>query len=119
LSGSSQVLPVATVHQWELPQGPTHSTEAKTASEDSKDADKQLLLEMEELDQLESVFSIPSLANIFEQETIQQLVQAWCKHVKIDAGPRGIQHSIRITTVSPFKLMQLPYLFQDLLQRYV
>ncbi|XP_024387527.1 E3 ubiquitin-protein ligase PRT6 isoform X2 [Physcomitrium patens] len=119
LSGAAQVLPVATAHQWELPQGHIHSTETETTSEDSKDADKQVLLEMEELDQLESVFLIPSLVNIFEQETNQQLVQAWCKHVKTDAGPRGIQHSIRVTTASPFKLMQLPYLFQDLMQRYV
>lgn len=118
MSGATQVLPVARAHQWELPQGPSQSAGAELASVDVKDVEKQVLVEMEQLDQLESVFLIPPLEKIFEQDAIQHLVQAWCKHVKTDSGLRGIQYSPRVTTSSPFKLMQLPYLFQDLMQRY-
>lgn len=115
MSGASQVLPVARAHQWELPQGHIQTTGAELASVDLKDVENQVLLEMEQLDQLESVFLIPPLEKIFEQDAA--LVQAWCKHVMTDSGLRGIQYSPRVTTASPLKLMQLPYLFQDLMQR--
>jgi hypothetical protein len=118
MSGAAQVLPVARAHQWELPQGYRQSTGDELASVDLKDGENQVQLEMEQLHQLESVFLIPPLEKIFEQDAIQHLVQAWCKHVKKDSSPRGIQYSPRVTTASPFKLMQLPYLFQDLMQRY-
>jgi E3 ubiquitin-protein ligase UBR3 len=119
MSDATQVLPVARGHQWELPQGHRQSAGPELPSVDPKDVENQVLLEMEQLDQLESVFLIPPLEKIFEQDAIQHLVQAWCKHVVTDSGLRGIQYSPRVTTASPFKLMQLPYLFQDLLQRYV
>uniref|UniRef100_A0A7I4DB25 E3 ubiquitin-protein ligase n=1 Tax=Physcomitrium patens TaxID=3218 RepID=A0A7I4DB25_PHYPA len=119
MSGNTQVLPVATAHQWELSQSQRQSTGAGSVSGDTKYAGEQVLLEIEQLDQLEKIFLIPSLGKIFEQDTVQQLVQVWCKHVKSDSEPRGIQYSPRVTTASPFRLMQLPHLFQDLMQRYV
>ena len=118
MSGATQVLPVARAHQWELPQGQRLTTGAELDSVDLKDVENQVLLEMEQLDQLESVFLIPPLEKIFKQDAILHLVQAWCRHVKTDSALRGIQYSPRVTTASPFKLLQLPYLFQDLMQRY-
>ncbi|KAG0593011.1 hypothetical protein KC19_1G298000 [Ceratodon purpureus] len=119
MSGATQVLPVARAHQWELPQDHRQSTGAESASVDSKDEEDQVRLEMEQLDQLESVFLIPPLEKIFEQDAVGRLVDSWCKHVKTDSALRGIQCSPRVTSASPFKLMKLPHLFQDLMQRYV
>lgn len=118
MSGSSQVVPVARAHQWELPQRHGLSMGASSSSIDSRDAESQVLQEMEELDQLESVFCIPPLQKILEQDAVQYLVLSWCRHVKTDTGVRFFQQIPRLITAAPFRMMQLPHLFQDLLQRY-
>ena len=118
MAGSGQVLPVARAHQWELPQA--HGVPiGSSSSSDSEDVERQILQELEELDQLESVFCIPLLAKILEEDSVQNLVLSWCRHVKTDTGVRYFRQSPRLTTAAPFRMMQLPRLFQDLLQRYV
>jgi hypothetical protein len=118
MAGSGQLLPIARAHQWELPQGHGIPTGSSSGS-GSEDAERQILQELEELDQLESIFCIPPLAKILEEDAVQSLVLSWCRHVKTDTGVRYFRQGPRLTTAAPFRMMQLPRLFQDLLQRYV
>lgn len=119
MAGSGPGLPVARAHQWELPQGHGVPTGSSSSSSGSGDIEKKILQELEELDQLESIFCIPPLAKILEEDTVQNLVLSWCRHVKTDTGVRYFRQGPRLTTAAPFRMMQLPRLFQDLLQRYV
>lgn len=115
MTGSTQVLPIARAHQWELPQG--HGIPTGTTSRYARIAESQVSQEMVELEQLESAFTIPPLPDILEQEAVQNLAISWCRHLKNDTGVRFFRHGPRLTTAAPFKMMQLPHLFQDLLQR--
>jgi len=113
MSGSTQVLPVARAHSWELSEGHVNFPGASSLSSDSE---SQILHEMEELEQLERAFSIPPLPDILAQDKVHGLVLSWCKHVKNDSG---MHIPPRLTTAAPFQMMRLPHLFQELLQRYI
>ncbi|KAI3772681.1 hypothetical protein L6452_03873 [Arctium lappa] len=72
-----------------------------------------------EIDELEKMFKIPPLDNIVDDEVSRSLVLKWLHHLAREfevRSPSGVLHS---TPVVPFKLMVLPYLYQDLLQRYI
>ncbi|KAJ9548058.1 hypothetical protein OSB04_020601 [Centaurea solstitialis] len=72
-----------------------------------------------EIDELEKMFKIPSLDNIVGDEVSRSLVLKWLHHLAREFEvriPSGVLYS---TPVVPFKLMVLPYLYQDLLQRYI
>ncbi|XP_024369767.1 E3 ubiquitin-protein ligase PRT6 isoform X2 [Physcomitrium patens] len=119
MAGSSQVLPVGRAHQWELPQEHSIPEGSSSSFTDSGDSQSQVLQDMEELDQLESTFCIPYLTKILEEDLVQNIVLRWCSHVKIDTGMRYLRSGPRLRTAAPFRLMHLPRLFQELLQRYV
>ncbi|XP_024382980.1 E3 ubiquitin-protein ligase PRT6 isoform X2 [Physcomitrium patens] len=119
ITGSAQIVPIARAHQWELPQGHEVPTGSSMFSNDARDANSQILGDGEELDQLESIFCIPPLAKILEENAVQKLVLTWCRHVRTDTGMRYFPDVPRLTTAAPFRMMQLPRLFQDLLQRFV
>jgi uncharacterized membrane protein len=119
MSGSTQVLPVARAHSWEIPEGHVNLLGASSSASDVRDSESQILLEMEELEQLEHAFSIPPLPDLLEQHSVHDLVLSWCQHVKTDAGMHLPRQSPHLTTAAPFQMMQLPNLFQDLLQRCI
>lgn len=118
MAGSGQGLPVARAHQWELPQCHRVPTGSSSSCSGPEDIEQQTLQELEELDRLESIFCIPPLTRILEEDTVQNLVLSWCRHVKNDTGVRYFRQGPRLMGASPFRMMQLPRLFQDLLQRY-
>ncbi|KAI3801291.1 hypothetical protein L1987_29395 [Smallanthus sonchifolius] len=87
--------------------------------EDRMDYAYGTLEESVEIDELEKMFKIPTLENIVNDEVSRSLVKKWLQHIAKDfevSNPSGVLH---LTPVVPFKLMVLPYLYQDLLQRYI
>lgn len=75
------------------------------------------LEETTEIEELEKVFKIPPLENIVNDEVSRSLVKKWLQHFCKDfedSNPSGVLH---LTPVVSFKLMVLPHLYQDLLQR--
>ncbi|KAF5802322.1 putative carboxypeptidase U transcription factor interactor and regulator Znf-B family [Helianthus annuus] len=87
--------------------------------EDRMDHASGTLNETIEIEELEKVFKIPPLDNIVNDELSRSLVKKWLQHIAKDFkvnNPSGVLH---LTPVVPVKLMVLPYLYQDLLQRYM
>ena len=72
---------------------------------------------MKELEVLEGEFSIPSLQQILESEHNQQLVLLWCQHLIKESVTRKLLPIPKPVLAVPFKLMDLPPLYQTLLQR--
>ncbi|XP_023771470.2 E3 ubiquitin-protein ligase PRT6 [Lactuca sativa] len=71
--------------------------------------------EFVEIEELEKMFKIPTLENIVNDEVSRSLVLKWLNHFAREFEV-GVLYK---TPVVPFKLMVLPYLYQDLLQRYI
>nr|XP_043618780.1 E3 ubiquitin-protein ligase PRT6 isoform X1 [Erigeron canadensis] len=72
-----------------------------------------------EYEDLKKLFKIPPLDNIVADDMSRSLVFKWLHHLAAKyevRAPSGVLYS---TPVVPFKLMVLPYLYQDLLQRYI
>ncbi|KAL3679047.1 hypothetical protein R1sor_022003 [Riccia sorocarpa] len=123
LSGTGQVLPVARVHSWELshrsPANIPHSSKDSTSNRRNEKED--MATDLEEVAQLEALFSIPPLTSLLTDENLLSVVLTWCHHARASTGKElHIKAYIpRPVKTTPFKLMELPHLFQDLLQRYV
>lgn len=122
ISGAGQILPVPSAHLWELSQrnGSTSVQISKRNVDGGiRQEEQQLLGEMAELDQLESFFSIPPLTTLLNDSNFQSIAEKWCQHVRSEGGARSLRYIPRPVRAAPFKLMELPHLFQDLLQRCV
>ncbi|KAI7749999.1 hypothetical protein M8C21_021217, partial [Ambrosia artemisiifolia] len=92
---------------------------SSTTFEDRMDYSYGTPEETIEIEDLEKVFKIPPLDYIVNDEWSRSLVKKWLQHIAKDfelSNPSGVLH---LTPVVPFKLMALPYLYQDLLQRTV
>ncbi|KAJ0933105.1 putative carboxypeptidase U chromatin regulator PHD family [Helianthus annuus] len=72
-----------------------------------------------EIDELEKMFNIPALDSIVNDEVARSLVKKWLQHIAKEFGVSNPSRVLRLTPVVPFKLMVLPHLYQDLLQRYI
>ncbi|KAF8391861.1 hypothetical protein HHK36_022199 [Tetracentron sinense] len=76
-----------------------------------------LLVELKEVEELENMFKIPPLDVVLKDEVMRALVIKWslhfCKEFKVHRFGRAL-HS---TPALPFKLMCLPHIYEDLLQR--
>nr|XP_010937621.1 E3 ubiquitin-protein ligase PRT6 isoform X1 [Elaeis guineensis]XP_010937623.1 E3 ubiquitin-protein ligase PRT6 isoform X1 [Elaeis guineensis] len=86
---------------------------------DALDATNHLTIELNGIKELEDMLQIPSLELVLKDEVVHALSLKWSKHfceVFRIRKHRGVLFS---TPAVPFKLMQLPRLYQDLLQRYV
>ena len=75
------------------------------------------LEDLKELEVLEGQFSILPLQQILESEHNQKLILRWCQHLMKESGSRKLCPIPRPVTAAPFKLMDLPPLYQTLLQR--
>ncbi|KAG6540804.1 hypothetical protein Mapa_017828 [Marchantia paleacea] len=123
LSGTGQVLPVARAHLWELSQNSSTAFSRSTCTQtgDCSHEEEEVANELEELDQLETLFAIPPLTSLLTDERLLSIALTWCQHARTAIGKEfHIKSYIpRPVRAVPFKLMELPHLFQDLLQRYV
>lgn len=72
-----------------------------------------------EIEDLEKMFKIPSLDNIVNDEASRSLVLKWLHHFAGEYEVHTPSRVLHLTPVVPFKLMVLPNLYQDLLQRFL
>eukprot|EP00250_Pteridium_aquilinum_P003618 c13921_g1_i1 orf=503-7018(-) len=86
---------------------------------ENREAISDAFEDLKELEVLEQKFSLPSLRTILEREGNQEVVLRWCNHLSKEWGPRKLVPVPRPTMAAPFKLMDLPPLYQTLLQRYI
>ncbi|XP_049386339.1 E3 ubiquitin-protein ligase PRT6 [Solanum stenotomum] len=75
--------------------------------------------ELIQIEKLEKILNIPSLDNVLNDVTIRLVVQKWLNHFYKHFETRGLKGALYSTPAAPFKLMLLPHLYQDLLQRYI
>lgn len=72
-----------------------------------------------EIQKLEKLFKIPPLDFLLEDEVLRTLVHKWFHHFCKKFEVHGFQTVLYSNPAVPLKLMQLPHLYQDLLQRFV
>lgn len=77
------------------------------------------LVEHNEVRELEKMFKIPPLDVVLKDQAIRSLVIKWCHHFCKDYEVHSSQYVLHVTPFVPFKLMELPYVYQDLLLRFV
>lgn len=77
------------------------------------------LVELNEVQQLETMFTIPSLDVVLKSEGVRSLVLKWFHHFRKEYEVRNIGRVMHITPAVPFKLMHLPHVYQEILQRFV
>ncbi|XP_043711855.1 E3 ubiquitin-protein ligase PRT6-like [Telopea speciosissima] len=78
-----------------------------------------LSIELIEIEQLENMFKIPSLDVVLKDGLLHTLVLRWFNHFFKVFEVRSYGRALHSTPAVPFKLMRLPHLYQDLLQRYI
>lgn len=79
----------------------------------------KLQVNTQAITELENMFRICSLDAVFNDKNVHGLALKWCEHFlrtfKV-CKPRNVLYS---TTAAPFRLIKLPYLYQDILERFV
>ncbi|KAM0948285.1 putative carboxypeptidase U transcription factor interactor and regulator Znf-B family [Dioscorea sansibarensis] len=75
--------------------------------------------ELNELGELQKMFHICSLEMVLQDELVRTLTSRWCQHFAQKFKACKHEHVFYATPAVPFRLMQLPRLYQDLLQRYI
>ncbi|XP_031252609.1 E3 ubiquitin-protein ligase PRT6 [Pistacia vera] len=75
--------------------------------------------DLDEIQELEKLFNIPPLDFVLKDEVLRSLVFKWFHHFCKEFEVHGFQTILYSNPAVPFKLMQLPHLYQDLLQRYI
>lgn len=73
--------------------------------------------ELNEVQELEKMFKIPPLFSVLKDHTLRSLVTKWLHHFCKQYEVFSPQHVLHVTPAVPFKLMHLPHVYQDLLQR--
>ncbi|XP_021666757.2 E3 ubiquitin-protein ligase PRT6 isoform X2 [Hevea brasiliensis] len=77
------------------------------------------IVELNEVQKLEKIFKIPPLDVVVKDQGIRSLVMKWLHHFHKEYEVFVFQSVLHSTPAVPFKLMQLPHLYQDLLERYI
>ncbi|XP_073157617.1 E3 ubiquitin-protein ligase PRT6 isoform X2 [Henckelia pumila] len=75
--------------------------------------------ELPEVEKLEKMFGIPPLGVIIADKKLRYTASRWMHHFSEALRFHKSQCLVRCTPAVPFKLMLLPHLYQDLLQRYI
>lgn len=78
-----------------------------------------LSIELREISVLENTFQIPSMEAVLKDRLVYTLALKWCAHFSEEFNIRSVGCALYSTPAVPFRLMRLPLLYQDLLQRYV
>lgn len=77
------------------------------------------VLEQREVQELEKMFKIPPVDIVLKDENFQHLVKRWLCHFWKEFEHHRFNWVVHCTPVVPFRLMELPHLYQDLLRRFV
>ncbi|KAJ6797224.1 E3 ubiquitin-protein ligase PRT6 [Iris pallida] len=99
----------------------SHSWEGTTpfTNYGSLDSSECLKLELNGVRELEDMFQIHSLDSVLKDKLVHRLALKWCEHFCEDFRVRNCGLALFSLPAVPFKLIQLPRLYQDILQRYV
>ncbi|XP_059595098.1 E3 ubiquitin-protein ligase PRT6 isoform X1 [Vitis vinifera] len=89
------------------------------AIDDMMDCTNGALLDLIHVEQLENMFKIPQLDDVLKDEALRSLVQTWFHHFSKAFEVCSLPSVLYSTPAVPFKLMQLPHVYEDLLQRYI
>ncbi|CAO2174612.1 unnamed protein product [Urochloa humidicola] len=85
----------------------------------TQDGSSSLAMELNGIRELENLFQIQSLDLILQDESVHMLALKWSQHFCEDYGSRKYRGSLFSTPAIPFRLMQLPPVYQVLLERYI
>lgn len=85
---------------------------------DPSDQARFVKVELEGLRELEAAFRVPPVEMILKDDLVNGLVLKWCHHFCEEFRAFESMAPLYCVPAVPFRLMQLPTLYQDLLQRY-
>ncbi|KAJ8570714.1 hypothetical protein K7X08_037686 [Anisodus acutangulus] len=80
---------------------------------------ENIAVEFNEIEKLEKLFKIPSLDDVISDNIIRFVVPRWLRRFSKQFEARRLKGIMYAIPAVPFKLMLLPHLYQDLLQRYI
>lgn len=80
---------------------------------------ENIAVEFNEIEKLEKLFKIPPLDDVINDKLIRFVVPRWLRRFSKQFEARRLKGVMYSTPAVPFKLMLLPHLYQDLLQRYI
>ncbi|KAF8391860.1 hypothetical protein HHK36_022198 [Tetracentron sinense] len=78
-----------------------------------------LLRELKEVEELGNMFKIPPLDVVLKDVVMRALVIKWSHHFRKEFKVHSFGCALHSTPALPFKLMCLPHIYEDLLQRYI
>jgi len=87
-------------------------------SNSMQDGSSSLTVELNGIGELENLFQIPSLDLILQDESVHMLALKWSQHFCEDYSSRKYRGTLFSTPAVPFRLMQLPPVYQVLLERF-
>ncbi|KAL2502824.1 E3 ubiquitin-protein ligase [Forsythia ovata] len=88
-------------------------------ADDDSECVTNIVEELSEVEKLEKMFNIPALGIVINDEKSRFTAFRWLCHFSEVCGVRKSLCVLKCNSAVPFKLMLLPYLYQDLLQRYI
>ncbi|MBA0576111.1 hypothetical protein Golob_025188, partial [Gossypium lobatum] len=86
---------------------------------DMMDTTESNSVELNEVQELETMFKIPPIDVILEDELSRSFALKWVHHFQKAYEACSFQNVFYCNPAVPFKLMTLPHAYQDLLHRYV
>ncbi|ONI03411.1 hypothetical protein PRUPE_6G255500 [Prunus persica] len=86
---------------------------------DMMDTTYVALVELNEVQEIERMFKIPTLDVILKDKVVRSMVQKWFRHFCKEFEVQRFRGSIHCNPAVPFQLMRVPRVYQDLLQRYI
>lgn len=87
-------------------------------SNSTADGSSSLTMELDGIRELEHLFQIQSLDLILQDESVHMLALKWSQHFCEDYSSRKYRGVLFSTPAVPFRLMQLPPVYQILLERF-
>ncbi|KAI3953389.1 hypothetical protein MKW92_014263 [Papaver armeniacum] len=76
-------------------------------------------IELKEVEELEQMFQIPDLDVVFKDKMLRTLGLKWFNHFSREFDSRNYGRVFHSTPAVPFRLMRLPLIYQDLLEKYI
>lgn len=80
---------------------------------------ENIAVEFNDIEKLEKLFKIPPLDDVISDKIVRFVVPRWLRRFSKQFEARRLKGVMYSTPAVPFKLMLLPHLYQDLLQRYI
>ncbi|XWS59815.1 hypothetical protein CRYUN_Cryun08bG0154300 [Craigia yunnanensis] len=93
--------------------------ESSHVTTDMMDTNESTSVELNEVQELEKMFKIPPIDFVLENEVSRSFALKWFHHFHKVYEACSFQNVFYCNPAVPFKLMSLPYVYQDLLQRYI